>query len=201
MPNISIFASGNGSNAINLISHFATHRSIGVNAVWCNRPGAPVIEKARAAGINTIEFGKKEFLDPRFTDRLQSIETHWIVLAGFLWLVPTHLTDGWRGKIINIHPALLPAYGGKGMYGHHVHEAVIADKCNKSGITIHLVDDHYDHGRTLFQATCNLQPGDTPDQLAGYIHQLEQQWFPTVVETLIEGGEEAVRQLSGNEAL
>lgn len=201
MMNISIFASGTGSNALNLINHFAGHSFIRVNAVWCNRPEAPVIEKARTAGIETIVFDKKEFLDPQFTLRLQAMQTDWIVLAGFLWLVPPHLTNGWRGKIINIHPALLPAYGGKGMYGHHVHEAIIADKCYKSGITIHLVDDRYDHGQTLFQATCPLSPSDTPARLAGYIHQLEQQWFPAVVETLILGGEAAVKQLSGNEAL
>ena len=188
MIHIVVFASGTGSNAINLISHFRQHPAIRVKAVFCNRPDAPVIQKVRAEGVPVVVFDRQAFNAPAFVDTLKQHDAHWLVLAGFLWLVPPALIDAFPQRIINIHPALLPAYGGKGMFGHHVHQAVLAAREPKSGITIHLVDHRYDHGDTLFQVTCPVLPDDTADTLASRIHELEHRWFPEVVETCITRG-------------
>ncbi|PKP22616.1 MAG: phosphoribosylglycinamide formyltransferase, partial [Bacteroidetes bacterium HGW-Bacteroidetes-22] len=167
----------------------------------CNRPDAPVIGKAQAAGVNVVVFDKKEFQTEAFIETLKERGTGWIILAGFLWLIPRLMVAAWRGRIINIHPALLPDFGGRGMFGHHVHDAVIASGRSQTGITIHLVDDRYDHGETLFQATCPVMSDDTPDLLASRIHLLEHRWFPPVVERYIESGEVDFKQTDGNASL
>jgi phosphoribosylglycinamide formyltransferase-1 len=200
MTNIIIFASGNGSNALKLIEHFNQHPSITVRAVFSNIADAPVLEKARKAGIDAIYFTRKEFQDPDFTKRLSDYQCDWIILAGFLWLVPEYLIQFMQGKIINLHPALLPSYGGKGMYGSNVHKAIIDAKEPFSGITIHLVDDHYDHGEILFQAHCIVDPDESPDSLASKIHQLEWKYLPLVCEKTIIEGVAFVRQMDDNKA-
>ncbi len=188
MNKLAIFASGAGSNALNLIEYFKGHQSVAIDAVYCNRQDAPVIGKARAAGVKVVLFSKKDFQSEAFIRELKERGTNWIILAGFLWLVPLLMVKTWRGRIINIHPALLPDFGGKGMFGHHVHESVIKSGRSRSGITIHLVDDHYDHGETLFQATCPVMKDDTSETLASRIHLLEHKWFPVVIERYIERG-------------
>lgn len=200
MTNIIIFASGNGSNALKLIEHFNQHPSITVRAVFSNIADAPVLEKARKAGIDAINFTRKEFQDPDFTKKLSDYQCNWIILAGFLWLVPEYLIQFMKGRIINLHPALLPSYGGKGMYGANVHKAIIDAKEPFSGITIHLVDDHYDHGEILFQAHCIVDPDDSPDSLASKIHQLEWKYLPLVCEKTILEGVAFVRQMDDNKA-
>ncbi|REE01700.1 phosphoribosylglycinamide formyltransferase [Marinoscillum furvescens] len=185
--NIVVFASGSGSNAEQLIKHFEAVEDISVSAVFCNKPNAYVLERAKKLGVPSEVFDRSSFHDEQFLNRLQKFEADFIVLAGFLWKVPEYLIGAFPDKIINIHPALLPSYGGKGMYGQHVHEAVIANKEPFSGITIHLVNENYDEGRTLFQAKVAVGAEDTPDSLAQKIHQLEHQHFPVVVEDYIRG--------------
>lgn len=183
--NIVVFASGSGSNAEQLVKHFEAVEGINITAIFCNKPDAYVLERAKKLGVPTEVFDRKAFKDELFVDRLKAYDADFIVLAGFLWKVPEYLIQAYPDKIINIHPALLPNYGGKGMYGHHVHEAVIANQEKHSGITIHLVNEHYDEGRTLFQAQVAVVPEDTPDTLAQKIHQLEHRYFPKVVEDYI----------------
>jgi len=187
MNNIAIFASGSGSNAENLIRYFRTHPSGRVEMVLTNRPGAGVIARARALGVETVVFDRSKFYDTNeITGLLLERGIDFVVLAGFLWLVPGHLLDGYRGRVVNIHPALLPRYGGKGMYGRHVHEAVIASGDRESGITIHHVNQRYDEGDIIFQAKCPVEPGDTAESLASRVHELEYAHFPVVVEKLLE---------------
>ena len=147
MKNLVIFASGSGSNAENIIRYFATKPDFCVKKIYCNVPGAYVLERARQLQVPACVFTREEFRNPdKLLRRLQDEGTDFIVLAGFLWLVPPCITAAYPNRIINIHPALLPAYGGKGMYGHHVHEAVLAAGEQQSGITIHYVNDRYDSG-------------------------------------------------------
>ena len=181
MRNIAIFASGSGSNAENIISHFQNHPTIRVDSVWSNRKSAFVLERAHNLGIEAIHFTKDYYLDPeKLSLELKNRDIELIVLAGFLWLVPPHLIQSF--KIINIHPALLPSYGGKGMYGSIVHEAVINNKDKESGITIHLVNEDYDQGEHLLQEKCPVFSDDTPETLAARIHQLEYEFFPKTIE-------------------
>lgn len=183
MKKIAIFASGSGSNAENIIRYFAQKPEICVKKIYCNVPDAYVLERAKKYQIPTVIFNRQEFRDPeKILRQLQQEETDFIILAGFLWLLPSCITAAYPNRIINIHPALLPLYGGKGMYGHHVHEAVIAAGEKESGITIHYVNDHYDEGDPIFQAKCPVLPGDTADTLAVRIHELEYQHFPRVIE-------------------
>lgn len=183
MKKIAIFASGSGSNAENIIRYFAQKPEICVKKIYCNVPDAYVLERAKKYQIPTVIFNRQEFRDPeKILRQLQQEETDFIILAGFLWLLPPCITAAYPNRIINIHPALLPLYGGKGMYGHHVHEAVIAAGEKESGITIHYVNDHYDEGDPIFQAKCPVLPGDTADTLAARIHELEYQHFPRVIE-------------------
>lgn len=183
MRNLVIFASGSGSNAENIIRYFAQKPEFCVKKIYCNVPGAYVLERAKKYNIPSVVFNREEFRNPeKILRQLQEEETDCIILAGFLWLIPACITAAFPDRIINIHPALLPAYGGKGMYGHHVHEAVIAAGEKESGITIHYVNDHYDEGTTIFQARCPVLPTDTPDTLAARIHELEYQHFPEVIE-------------------
>lgn len=188
MKKIAIFASGSGSNAENIIQYFAQKPQFCVKSVFCNVPDAYVLERAKKYRIPSFVFNREEFRNPdKVFRQLQEQEIDFIVLAGFLWLMPSFITAAWPNKIVNIHPALLPAYGGKGMYGHHVHEAVIAAGEKESGITIHYVNDHYDQGAIIFQAKCPVLPTDTPDDLAARIHELEYRYFPQIIaETILK---------------
>ena len=188
MKKIAIFASGSGSNAENIIQYFAQKPQFCVKSVFCNVPDAYVLERAKKYRIPSFVFNREEFRNPdKVFRQLQEQEIDFIVLAGFLWLMPSFITAAWPNKIVNIHPALLPAYGGKGMYGHHVNEAVIAAGEKESGITIHYVNDHYDQGAIIFQAKCPVLPTDTPDDLAARVHELEYRYFPQIIaETILK---------------
>ena len=188
MKKIAIFASGSGSNAENIIQYFAQKPQFCVKSVFCNVPDAYVLERAKKYRIPSFVFNREEFRNPdKVFRQLQEQEIDFIVLAGFLWLMPSFITAAWPNKIVNIHPALLPAYGGKGMYGHHVHEVVIAAGEKESGITIHYVNDHYDQGAIIFQAKCPVLPTDTPDDLAARVHELEYRYFPQIIaETILK---------------
>lgn len=184
---IAIFASGAGSNAQKIIDHFRNNADVTVALIACNNPAAGVLSIAQNEKIPVLLIEKERFRkgDAHLTD-FQNAGIDYIILAGFLWKIPLALINAFPQKIINIHPALLPKYGGKGMYGHFVHEAVIGAGEKESGITIHYVDEHYDHGDTIFQATCEIAPQETPDSLAKKIHLLEHRHFPEVIERLVK---------------
>ncbi len=187
MTRIAIFASGAGSNAQKIIDHFRDSDQVGVALIICNKPGAGVLQIAENEGIPTMMIDKEKFFRGNaYTDELQQAGIDFIILAGFLWKIPVALIRSYRERIVNIHPALLPQYGGKGMYGHHVHQAVIDHHEKESGITIHFVDEQYDHGDIIFQAKCPVQVTDTADTLASRIHQLEHQHYPAVIEQLLQ---------------
>lgn|SRR5574343_251314 len=186
MISIALFASGAGSNAQKIMEHLNGHDRIRVGLVVCNKPGAGVIGLAEKAGVPVLMIEKEAFFrGDHYLPELNKHGISFIVLAGFLWKIPAALIQAYPQRIINIHPALLPKYGGKGMYGSHVHEAVIAHQETESGITIHYVDEHYDHGATIFQARCAVTPQDTADTLAQKIHALEHAHFPKVVESTV----------------
>ncbi len=186
MKNIAIFASGSGTNAENIIKYFSNSNYARVNLVLSNKRQAMVLKRAETLGVDTVFF---EFNDLYYSEKvlakLESYKTDFIVLAGFLWLIPENILEKFPDRIINIHPALLPAYGGKGMYGDAVHRAVIANGEKESGITIHYVNNHYDSGDIIFQARCTIEPGDTPETLASRIHKLEYLHFPRVIDELV----------------
>lgn len=187
-PRIAIFASGNGSNAQRIAEYFANKDVMEISAIYCNNPKAFVLERANWLGFPSVLFNRNDFYQTTSVlDDLKIRKTDWIILAGFLWLIPENILKAFPQRIINIHPALLPAYGGKGMFGMKVHEAVIASGEKQSGITIHHVNELYDEGNIIFQATCQIQPGDTPDMLAAKIHELEYEYFPVVIEKLVTG--------------
>jgi phosphoribosylglycinamide formyltransferase-1 len=186
MHQVAIFASGAGSNAARIIERFRHHSSIKISLIVSNKPGAGVLEIAAKEHIPTLIIEKEQFFrGDGYVRELQRLNITFIVLAGFLWKVPSTLIQAFSGKIINIHPALLPKYGGKGFYGRLVHEAVIAAKEKESGITIHYVDELYDHGQIIFQASCIIEPNDTHETLAQKIHWLEYEHFPRVIEELL----------------
>ena len=184
---ISIFASGAGSNAQKIINHFAASQNIKIALIVCNKPGAGVLQIAEQSGIPSILIEKERFFNgDNYLPELAKHKIDFIVLAGFLWKIPVSLIHTYPKKIINIHPALLPKYGGKGMYGSKVHEAVIAAGEIESGITIHNVDEVYDHGEIIFQATCEIVENDTAASLAQKIHVLEHENYPGVIANLIK---------------
>ena len=186
VPRIAVFASGAGSNANEIARYFADRSIAEIALIVCNKPGAGVYQVAENHGIPTLTIAREQFLKgDAYVPDLQAAGIDFIVLAGFLWKVPMTLIRAFSNKIINIHPALLPNYGGKGMYGHFVHEAVIQNKEKESGITIHYVDEHYDHGSTIFQATCQIDEFDTPATLAQKIHLLEHAHFAPTIEKLV----------------
>jgi phosphoribosylglycinamide formyltransferase-1 len=157
-----------------------------VSLIICNKPGAGVLSIAARENISSIIIDKEKFFrGDAYIPELKEKNIDFIVLAGFLWKIPSPLIKAYSGKIINIHPALLPNYGGKGMYGNRVHEAVIANGDKESGITIHYVDEIYDHGQIIFQAKCDVLPDDTADTLAKRIHELEHKHFPRVIEEIL----------------
>ena len=183
---IAIFASGAGSNARKIIEYFEKRGlAIKVSLIVCNVPGAGVIDIAKEKGIPTLMINKADFASTGYVESLHNSEIQFIVLAGFLWKVPEVLVQAYPKAIINIHPALLPKYGGKGMYGSRVHEAVIAAGEKESGITIHWVNEHYDEGAIIYQAICPIDAGETPETLANKIHALEHAHFAPTIEQLL----------------
>ncbi|NJM14290.1 MAG: phosphoribosylglycinamide formyltransferase [Bacteroidales bacterium] len=185
MNKIAIFASGNGSNAENIIAYFKKHIDIQVVAVFSNRESAGVVERAKGHNVRVFIFNRHAFLHGQVGGQLRETGANFIVLAGFLWLMPGHIIEAYPGRIINVHPALLPKYGGKGMYGARVHEAVVQNRESETGITIHHVNDEYDAGGIIFQAACPVLPQDTPALVAEKVHELEHQHFPRVIERLL----------------
>jgi phosphoribosylglycinamide formyltransferase-1 len=185
---IAIFASGTGSNAKKIIEHFKHNEDIAVKLLISNKPDAPVLDVAQANDIPAFVIHRQDFYQSENILKIfNEYVIDFVVLAGFLWLVPTYLTNAFKGRIVNIHPSLLPKYGGKGMYGMKVHEAVWMAKEPQTGMTIHYVNEHYDEGDVVFQATCPVEPGDTPSDIAKKVQQLEHRHFPAVIETLIRG--------------
>jgi len=186
MKKIAIFASGSGSNAENIIKYFEKSSEIKVETIFSNKADAYVLERAKKHGIDSIVFSKTEFYDLEIVEQiLDNKGIDYIVLAGFLLLIPNKLIRKYPNRIINIHPALLPKYGGKGMYGMKVHESVILHAEKESGITIHIVNEHYDEGEIVFRETCAVDKNDTAATLAEKIHQLEYKFFPRVIEKWI----------------
>ncbi len=188
MKRIAIFASGSGTNAQRIVEYFANHPTIKIELILSNKQNAYVLERAKKLNIPSIVFNREELKSKTgIISVLNEKKIDLVVLAGFLWLIPSPLIAAFSKKIVNIHPALLPKYGGKNMYGMKVHEAVIADGETESGITIHLVDELYDHGKVIFQVKCSIIKNDTPKILANKIHALEYAHFPVVIEKLLRG--------------
>lgn len=186
MKNIAIFASGTGSNAQKIIDRFKHSTTARVTLIVCNKPGAGILQIAEKEGIPAILIDKEQFFrTDHYVNLLQQEQIDLIVLAGFLWKVPANLVQAFPNRIINIHPALLPKFGGKGMYGHFVHQAVIDAGEKESGITIHYVNEKYDDGATILQERCVILPEDTPATLARKIQVLEHTWYPVIVERLL----------------
>ncbi len=185
MYNIAVLASGSGSNAENIIRYFEKHATIRVRQVLANKPDAYVLERAAKLNVPARVFNREEFTSPQFSERLIKEGITHVVLAGFLWLAPQHLVAAFPDRIVNIHPALLPKFGGKGMYGSKVHEAVISSGETETGITIHLVNEEYDKGVPLLQVSCPVTIEDTADTVAAKVHELEYQHFPLTIENWI----------------
>ena len=194
--NVAILASGSGSNAENIIRYFRDNegsrdsrdsRDICFRMIVSNRESAYVHERSKKLKIPSYTFKKNDFEDGKVLEFLQEHQIDFIILAGFLLKVPENLLQAYPDKIVNIHPALLPKFGGKGMYGQYVHEAVVAAGEKESGITIHYVNENYDEGQIIFQAKCEIQPTDTPDDVAAKVHDLEYEFFPKVLEEVLVG--------------
>ena len=186
MRNIAIFASGNGTNAENIAEYFSKNEKIKVALIVSNRANAGVHERARRLEIPSLTLPKADFIagEP-VLQVLREYRIDFVVLAGFMCLVSEPLLRAFPNRIVNIHPALLPKFGGKGMFGHHVHEAVVAAGEKESGITIHYINEQYDEGQIVFQASCPLIPEDTPDTVAAKVHALEYRYYPQVIEQII----------------
>ncbi len=183
---IAVFASGAGSNTQRIIDYFRTSDKVQVALIVCNNPGAGVLEIAAREQIETLLIDKQQFTKgDAYYSFLKQKNIQFLVLAGFLWKIPEALINAYPKKIINLHPALLPKYGGKGMYGNFVHQAVLASGDRESGITIHYVDEWYDHGTIIFQARCKIEPEDLASTLAQKIHALEHRYFPEIIEKLV----------------
>jgi phosphoribosylglycinamide formyltransferase-1 len=191
MIRIAVFASGSGTNAQRITEYFRERpRFISVELILSNRKDAFVLERAKNLGVPSVTFSRQEFYESNLIpDLLKQYAIDYVVLAGFLWLVPDSVLKAFPDKILNIHPALLPAYGGKGMFGMRVHETVISQHDKESGITVHLVNSRYDEGNILFQAKCTISETETPESLAQKIHGLEYEYFPRVIEHYILKGD------------
>ena len=185
MKRIVIFASGSGTNAENIIKYFQKSTVITVVQVLSNKKDAKVLERSKKLNVKNLYFNRYDFFESDAILELLKKEADIIVLAGFLWRVPQKIIDAFPNKIINIHPALLPKYGGKGMYGMHVHNAVIANKEKETGITIHYVNENYDEGAIIFQKKVLVEKNDTAEDVAMKIHELEMKYFPKVIEDVI----------------
>ena len=187
MKNIAIFASGSGTNAENIAKYYQSKQDICIKLILSNKPDAVVLKRAETFSIPTFVFNRQQFYHTEdVLNILKENQIDLIVLAGFLWLVPDNILKTYPNKIINIHPALLPKYGGQGFYGMIVHESVIRSRDKESGITIHYVNEIYDSGQIIFQAHCPVEPGDTPETLAHRVHQLEYKFYPVVIEKLLQ---------------
>ncbi|GAA4781162.1 phosphoribosylglycinamide formyltransferase [Olivibacter ginsenosidimutans] len=187
---IAIFASGSGSNAQKIMEHFKYSKDAEVSLILTNNPDAYVLQRADNFEIPSHIFDRQEFYETAaVVDLLKRMQIDLVVLAGFLWLVPQHLLDAFPNKIVNIHPALLPAYGGKGMYGDRVHKAVLANKEEESGITIHYVNEQFDEGEIIHQAKFKIDEDDTLEIIKFKGQQLEHQYFPKIIEQLLRKGE------------
>lgn len=183
---VAVFASGNGTNAERLFEYFENHSSIKIELLFCNNPTAMVIKRAEKWSVPVILFDRHELRNTQLVqDALKERRIHWIALAGFLWLLPSNIVSAYHNRIINLHPSLLPKYGGKGMYGEHVHNAVIQSADQQSGITVHLVNEEYDKGEIIFQAKCEVEETETGESLAAKIHDLEYKYFPPTLEKVI----------------
>lgn len=187
MKKVAILASGSGSNAENIIRHFRGNDSVSFPIIISNKADAYVHERARKLAVPSVTMRKDQLEDGEVLALLKQHAIDYVVLAGFLLKIPHNLLEAFPNRILNIHPALLPKYGGKGMYGSHVHEAVVANKETESGITIHFVNEHYDEGKHIFQATCEVLPTDTADDVAEKVHALEYKYFPEVIEQVLSG--------------
>ena len=186
MKNIAIFASGSGSNAQQIAEYFRDSGEIRVSIILSNKPDAFVLERAKNLGIPSVVFTRADFYESdHVLEQLHEKRIDFIVLAGFLWFVPANILKSYPKKIINIHPALLPKHGGKGMYGDKVHRAVIEEGDTKTGITIHYVNDHYDEGEIIFQDSFDVQADDTVESIAQKVHALEYKHFPRVIEEVV----------------
>lgn len=187
MKNIAIFASGSGTNAQQIAEYFSSSDLARIALILSNKPDAFVLERAKKFNIPTVTFSRKDFYESDIIlDILKNHNIDIIVLAGFLWFVPDNILRGFPRRIINIHPALLPKHGGKGMYGEKVHQAVIQSGDKRTGITIHFVNDHYDEGEIIFQDSFEVLPGDTPESIAQKVHQLEYLHFPRIIENVVK---------------
>ncbi len=188
MHKIALFASGSGTNVENITNYFNNNNSIEIALVLSNKKDAYVLERAKKLNIPSLVFNRNQFYNStNVVNYLIDNNIDYIVLAGFLWLIPSNLIEAFPKKIINIHPALLPKYGGKGMYGSKVHESVVANNEKQSGITIHFVNEKYDDGNIIFQETCNVLPNDSPNDVAKKVHTLEYKYYPKIIEKLILG--------------
>jgi phosphoribosylglycinamide formyltransferase 1 len=186
MKKIAIFASSSGTNAQRIAEYFSLKPDVAITRIYCNNPDAFVLTRATNLNIPSFLFNKYDFYQTDvILNQLLSDQTDLIVLAGFLWLVPSNILSAFNNRIINIHPALLPKYGGKGMYGHHVHQAVIACGDKESGISIHYVNEKYDDGDIIFQARCKIEVGETEESLALKIHELEYKYFAEIIERVL----------------
>ncbi len=185
MKKIALFASGSGTNVENIINYFENKSDVNQYLVLVNNPNAKVIEKAEKRNIPVMIFDRKMLNSGKVAEKLKDFLPDLIVLAGFLWKFPEELVKEYSNKVINIHPALLPKYGGKGMYGHFVHEAVVKNKEKLTGITIHYVNENYDEGAVIFQVSTEVQPDFTPEEVAKAVQRLEHKYFPEVIEQLL----------------
>ena len=187
MKNVAIFASGSGTNAEAIVTHFNNSESISVKCILSNKKDAFVLERAKKFDLKTLVFNRTELNESDEVDIfLKENKVDFIVLAGFMLLFPARLVAKYPGRVVNIHPALLPKYGGKGMYGMYVHQAVVDNNESESGISIHWVNEHYDEGQIIFQATCQILPNDSAEDVAHKVHQLEYEHYPKVIESLVE---------------
>ncbi len=185
MKKIIIFASGSGSNAEKIYDYFKDKNSLVISRIYCNNPDAGVISRAERLGIPCRVFNREEYKSGKILQEMINDQPDLVVLAGFLWLIPASFVEAFPNQIINLHPALLPKFGGKGMYGHFVHEAVVAQKEKHSGITIHYVNEQYDKGNIIFQNSFEVLPTDSPEEVAKKGQVLEHRDFPKVIEQLL----------------
>ena len=187
MKKILLFASGTGSNVENIIQYFKNNPNIRIVGVFSNNPNATVLDKAKKYNVPSLIFNKEELSEGFVLDKISELKPDLIVLAGFLWKFPEHIIAEYPNKIINIHPALLPKYGGKGMYGTKVHQTVLNNQDKETGITIHYVNEHYDEGEFIFQQKINIEDCASAEEIAAKIHELEHKHFPEVIERLLNG--------------
>ena len=187
--NIVVFASGSGSNAVKIYEYFSDLNNVNIASLYCNNPNAKVLERFKSFNIDTVLFSKDDLKSNTILNSLKKVNPDLIVLAGFLLKIPKDITNFFKNKIINIHPALLPLYGGKGMYGENIHKAVIKNKDKMSGLTIHYVNDKYDDGAIIFQKTIRIEPGETPLSLSKKILTEEHINYPVEIGKLLANGQ------------